>query len=194
MAHKAQPIDIDITLRHMNGGGASVKQYVASKLTGVVSSLPTIQQAAVEVTYESKRPRHRQYVVQATLKGKGVVLRAEERGPDPRSTIDDVRDVLERRVRDWKGRLYFQGRRETAAMKEATASRALELEDADPPPVAEIIRTKSHDTKPMFPEDAIEQMELLDHDFFLFLNAETSQHNVVYKRKEGGYGVIEPAA
>lgn len=192
MGHKAQPIDIDITLRHMNGGGASVKQYVSSKLTGVVSSLPTIQQAAVEITYESKRPRHRQYVVQATLKGKGVVLRAEERGPDPRSTIDDVRDVLERRVRDWKGRLYFQGRRETAAMKEATASRA--LEDLGPPVVAEIIRTKSHDTKPMFPEDAIEQMELLDHDFFLFLNAETGQHNVVYRRKEGGYGVIEPAA
>ena len=194
MARKAEPIDIDITLRHMNGSGASVKQYVTSKLTGVVSALPTVQQAAVEITYESKRPRHRQYVVQATLKGKGVVLRAEERGPDPRSTIDDVRDVLERRVRDWKGRLYFQGRRETAAMKEATASRALELEDAGTPPVAEIIRTKSHDTKPMFPEDAIEQMELLDHDFFLFLNAETGQHNVVYRRKEGGYGVIEPAA
>ena len=193
MGHKAQTIDIDITLRHMNGSGASVKQYVTNKLTGVVSSLPTIQQAAVEITYESKRPRHRQYVVQATLKGKGVVLRAEERGPDPRSSIDDVRDVLERRVRDWKGRLYFQGRRQTAAIKEATASRAFELEDAGPPPIAEIIRTKSHDTKPMFPEDAIEQMELLGHDFFLFLNAESGQHNVVYKRKEGGYGVIEPA-
>ncbi len=192
MGHKAQPIDIEVTLRHMNGGGTTVKEYVANKLTGVVGSLPAIQQAAVEITYESKLPRHRQYVVQVTLKAKGAVLRAEERGPDPRSTIDRVRDVLERRVRDWKGRLYFQGRRETAAIKEAIMARA--SEDVAPAALADIVRTKTHETKPMFPEDAMEQMELLGHDFFLFLNAESGQHNVVYRRQDGGYGVIEPAA
>ena len=56
-----------------------------------------------------------------------------------------------------------------------------------------IVRMKSHEIKPMFPEDAVEQMELLSHDFFFFLNAETGQHNVVYRRKAGGYGLIEPA-
>ncbi len=56
-----------------------------------------------------------------------------------------------------------------------------------------IVRMKSHEIKPMFPEDAVAQMELLSHDFFFFLNAETAQHNVVYRRKAGGYGLIEPA-
>jgi putative sigma-54 modulation protein len=55
------------------------------------------------------------------------------------------------------------------------------------------VRVKGHETKPMNPEDAVEQMELLGHDFFFFLNEETRQHNVVYRRKAGGYGLIEPA-
>jgi putative sigma-54 modulation protein len=190
MGHKAKTVDIDITLRHMNGDGAAVKEYVSGKLGGVVSSLPTVQNAAVKITYEPKHPRHQQYVVQATLQGKGTLMRAEETGGDPRATIDSVRDVLERRIRDWKGRLYFQGRRESAALK-GTSIAQLPLE-VEMEPVGEIVRTKSHETKPMFPEDAIEQMELLGHDFFLFLNAESGQHNVVYRRNKEGYGVIEP--
>ena len=190
MASKATAIDIDITLRHLNGDGAAVKQHVLNKLTGVVRALPAVKRASVEVTYEASRPRHQQYIVQATLTVGGTVLRAEEMGPDPRSTIDSVRDVLERRIRDWKGRVYFQGRRERAALKELSIAQAARR--ADDEPAGEILRIKSHESKPMFPEDATEQMELLGHDFFLFLNAESGQHNVVYRRKKGGYGVIEP--
>ena len=191
MASKATAIDIDITLRHLNGDGAAVKQHVLNKLTRVVRALPAVKRASVEVTYEASRPRHQQYIVQATLTVGGAVLRAEEMGPDPRSTIDSVRDVLERRIRDWKGRVYFQGRRGRAAMKELSIAQA--ARQADDEPAGEILRIKSHESKPMFPEDATEQMELLGHDFFLFLNAESGQHNVVYRRKKGGYGVIEPA-
>ena len=93
-------IDIDITLRHLNGDGAAVKQHVLNKLTGVVRALPAVKRASVEVTYQASRPRHHQHIVQATLTVGGAVLRAEEMGPDPRSTIDSVRGVLERRIRD----------------------------------------------------------------------------------------------
>jgi putative sigma-54 modulation protein len=189
---KASPIDIEITLRHLNGDGEAVKQYVLNKLNGVVRTLPAVKRASVEVTFEASRPRHQQFVVQATVAAGFALLRAEETGPDPRTTIDSVRDVLERRIRDWKGRVYFQRRRETAALKEASFAKVARIEDE--PLIGEIVRTKSHESKPMFPEDAGEQMELLGHDFFLFLNAESGQHNVVYRRKAGGYGVIEPAA
>ncbi len=167
-----------------------------NKLTRVVRALPAVKRASVEVTYEASRPRHQQYIVQATLTVGSTLLRAEEMGPDPRSTIDSVRDVLERRIRDWKGRVYFQGRRERAALKELSIAQAARRADdepvADDEPAGEIPRIKSHESKPMFPEDATEQMELLGHDFFLFLNAESGQHNVVCRRKKGGYGVIEP--
>ena len=80
MASKTTAIDIDITLRHLNGDGAAVKQHVLNKLTGVVRALPAVKRASVEVTYEASRPRHQQYIVQATLTVGGTVLRAEEMG------------------------------------------------------------------------------------------------------------------
>ncbi len=191
MASKTTPIDIEITLRHLNGDGAAVKQHVLNKLNGVVRALPAVNRASVEITFEASRPRHQQYTVQATLAVSRTLLRAEETGPDPRTAIDSVRDVLERRIRDWKGRVYFQRRRASAAVKGSNVAEAAEWEE--PEVTGEIVRTKSHESKPMFPEDAAEQMELLGHDFFLFLNAECGQHNVVYRRKDGNYGVIEPA-
>lgn len=96
------------------------------------------------------------------------------------SAIDSVHDVLARRIRDRKERLY-QAKRQRAART---------LPDDTPDLV---IRVKSHETKPLFTEDAIEQMDLLGHDFFFFLNTETGQHNVVYRRKREGYGLIQPA-
>ena len=192
MASKTTPVDIDVTLRHLNDDGAVVKQYVENKLSSVVRTLPAVNRAVVEVRYDGSRPRHQQYTVQATLAVSRSLLRAEEVGPDPKVAIDSVRDVLERRIRDWKGRVYFSGRRASAAAK---GSNTVEVVEQDEPEVrGEIVRTKSHESKPMFPEDAAEQMELLGHDFFLFLNAESGEHNVVYRRKDGNYGVIEPAA
>ena len=191
-ASKSAAVEVEVTLRHLNGDGGAVKEYVMNKLDGVVRSLPAVNRASVEVTFEASRPRHQQYKVQATLGVSRSLLRAEETGPDPRAVIDSVRDVLERRVRDWKGRVYFSGRRARAAMKGSSIPESAERDE--PVATGEIVRTKSHESKPMFPEDAAEQMELLGHDFYLFLNGESGQHNVVYRRKDGNYGVIEPAA
>lgn len=192
MASKTTPVDVDITLRNVNGDNAEIREHVVNKLSSVVRTLPAVNRASVEVRYDGSRPRHQKYTVQATLAVSKSLLRAEEVGPDPKVAIDSVRDVLERRIRDWKGRVYFSGRRASAAAK---GPNVVEVVEQDEPAVkGEIVRTKSHESKPMFPEDAAEQMELLGHDFFLFLNAESGEHNVVYRRKDGNYGVIEPAA
>ncbi len=107
------------------------------------------------------------------------------------SAIDSVHDVLARRIRDRKERLYQAKRQRAARHKDAVGMEAARTLPDDTPDL--VIRVKSRETKPLFTEDAIEQMDLLGHDFFFSLNAETGQHNVVYRRKREGYGLIQPA-
>ena len=190
MDNSTVPVGIEVTLRHIESAPI-IKKYAQDKLDKVIHSLPNLRSASVEITFEHTRPAGKQYVVQVTLAANGTLLRAEDQGPSPQAAIDSVHDLLERRIRDWKGRVYFQRRRESAAYREAVETEATRRRPEDQ--TSRIVRMKSHDVKPMFPEDAIEQMELLGHDFLFFLNAETSQYNVLYRRKAGGYGLIEPA-
>ena len=190
MGIEASTVEIEVTFRHTEGD-PTLNDYVLKRLGGVIHSLPNLRSAAVEITLENTRPAEQRHVVQVTLAAKGNLLRVEDHGDSARAAIDGVHDLLQRRIRDWKGQAYFRKRREMAAHKQAA-----QLNDARSLPEDRsglIVRLKSHETKPMFPEDAAEQMELLGHDFFFFLNAETGQHNVVYRRKAGGYGLIEPA-
>lgn len=192
MARKQTAPEIQVTFRHVEGAiTEKTKQYIQKRLNRVIGTLPNVRSARAEVTYEATSPAEMRYVVQTTLAADKTVLRVEENGPDPFSAIDRTHDPLARRIRDWKDRVYYRRRQQGAVHKEA-----LTIEE-EAPPVEEddgsIVRLKSHETKPMFPEDAVEQMELLDHDFFFFLNGETGRHNVVYRRKAGGYGLIEPA-
>jgi len=190
MANKATPVGIEVTFRHIEGTEL-VKDYILRRLNKVVRSLPNLRSASVEVTFEHTRPIEQRYVVQVTLAANGTALRVEDRGPEANSTVDSVHDLLERRIADWKGKVYFERRHQAAAYQEKVILEAGALPPEDRTGL--IVRVKSHETKPMSPEDAVEQMELLGHDFFFFLNADTGQHNVVYRRKAGGYGVIEPA-
>lgn len=190
MGVQETPVGIDVTLRNLERERVS-KDYVLDKLEGVIRSLPNLRAASVEMTFEHTRPEVQRYIVQVTLAANGTLVRVEDRGPDPYTTVDSVRDLLERRIRDWKERVYFTKRREQAAYRAAVEEEATRPRPEEP--VGRIVRVKSHEIKPMFPEDAVEQMELLGHDFFFFFNAETGQYNVVYRRKAGGYGLIEPA-
>ena len=190
MVRDTTPVGIEVTLRNIEFGGA-VEEYVLKRLGRIVYSLPNLRAASVVVTFEGTRPADEQFVVQVTLAANGTLIRAEDRGPTTYAAIDSVHDLLDRRIRDWKGRVYYQHRREAAAYQEAVKTEATRLRPEDQ--TGRIVRKKSHEIKPMFPEDAIDQMELLGHDFYFFLNAETDQYNVVYRRKAGGYGLIEPA-
>ncbi|MCI0437977.1 MAG: HPF/RaiA family ribosome-associated protein [Chloroflexi bacterium] len=190
MAIETTPVEIQMTFRHIESASA-VRDYALKKLGKAVHSLPNLRAASVEITFEDTRPLEQRYVVQVTLEANGTLLRVEDRGPDATTTIDRVHDLLDRRIKDWKGRVYFTRRREIAAREEVARMEATALPPEDRSGL--IVRAKSYETKPMLPEDAVEQMELLGHDFYFFLNADTGQHNVIYRRKAGGYGLIEPA-
>jgi putative sigma-54 modulation protein len=190
MTVEQTPVAIEVTVRHAQGE-EEIKSYARQRLDRIIYSLPNLRSALVEVTFEHTRPADRRYTVQVTLAANGAQVRVEDRGRSANATIDRAHDLLERRIRDWKGKVYYGRRREQAAQKEAVATETARVLPDDRSEY--ITRVKGHETKPMTPEDAVEQMELLGHDFYFFLNNSTGQHNVVYRRKAGGYGLIEPA-
>jgi putative sigma-54 modulation protein len=147
---------------------------------------------SVEVTASLVRNWH---VVEITVHADGVLLRGEEKSADMYTSIDQVVDKLERQLKKYKGKLIHR-QRELSSRRNAAAAPPLETLPA-PAGVEEeyagrLVRTKRFAVKPMSPEEAALQMELLGHDFYVFANSETEQVNVVYRRKDGDYGLIEP--
>src|SRR5699024_3677298 len=123
-----------------------------------------------------------------------LLLRAEEHHADLYAAIDLVVDKLERQIRKYKTKVNRKFRQKGAAKHvfaelEKEAKDIAEEEESDE---IEIVRTKRFNLKPMDSEEAILQMDMLGHSFFVFTNAETNDTNVVYKRKDGKYGLIEP--
>jgi putative sigma-54 modulation protein len=133
------------------------------------------------------------HVVEITLSANGVLLRAEERSEDMYQSIDQAVEKLERQLKRHKDRLHSHSRgvvrTEVAPLPEEEGEQ--QIEEEAPQQLPPIVRTKTLAVKPMSPEEAALQMELLGHDFFVFRNAETEQFNVVYRRREGNYGLIE---
>jgi len=136
------------------------------------------------VVLSAKKGRHR---AELTLHANGLILRSEAETPDLYASIDDAVDRLERRIRKYKTRINRRMRR-TALVVPPSPGEADEEQEEE----VRILRVKRFPVKPMDPEEAILQMNLLGHDFFVFRNAETGEVNVTYRRKEGGYGLIEP--
>ena len=127
-----------------------------------------------------------QQKIEVTIPVKGNTIRAEESSTDMYVSIDLVEEVIERQLRKYKNKIVDK---QQAA---ANFQKAYLDKDYDEDEEVKIIRTKKFGIKPMYPEDACVQMELLGHNFFVFFNAETEQVNVVYKRKGNTYGLIEP--
>ena len=124
--------------------------------------------------------------VVVTLSVKGSIIRSEQVSNDMYVSIDLVEEVIERQLRKYKNKIADK-KQAADSFQKAYLDKEYE-EDEE----VKIIRTKKFDIKPMYPEDACVQMELLGHNFFVFCNAETDQVNVVYKRKGNTYGLIEP--
>jgi putative sigma-54 modulation protein len=124
------------------------------------------------------------HVVEATmLLNGGLLIRAEEKSPDMYASIDMVVEKLERQIRKYKTRINRKARQ--------TGGPADEVRNVDDDEEPRIVRTKRFAIKPMIPDEAVLQMNLLGHDFFVFTNAETNEANVVYRRKDGNFGLIE---
>ena len=137
----------------------------------------------VHVTLSTEKNRQK---IEITIPMKGSIIRAEEVSSDMYVSIDLVEEVIERQLRKYKNKIVDK-QQAAANFQKEYIDKDYEEEDE-----VKIIRTKKFGIKPMYPEDACVQMELLGHNFFVFYNAETEQVNVVYKRKGNTYGLIEP--
>lgn len=126
--------------------------------------------------------------IEVTIPVKGTIIRSEQVSDDMYVSIDLVEEVIERQLRRYKKKIIDKHQEGPGYF----TSDFFDVPDEDEANDIKIVRTKRFGMKPMFPEDACVQMELLGHAFFVFRNAETDEVNVVYKRKNGSYGLIEP--
>lgn len=139
-----------------------------------------------QVRLEVERGQH---IVEVTIPISGLILRGEQQSSDMYASLDQVIDKLERQVRKYKTRINRKARTNGSAVAVADAEPDIEEEDDGP----RLVKTKRFTIKPMHPEEAIMQMNLVGHDFFVFVNGESGEVNVVYKRHDGNYGLIEPS-
>jgi len=164
--------------------------YVEQKVGKLDRYLSTITEARMELTSEPTRSQADSQVAQLTVRSKGIILRSEERSGDIFTSVDMVMDKIKRQIDRYKRK-----RRNRFRAPPVEESIDLELEeDLAEEEIIEgrVVRTKTFHVAPMDPEEAIEQMELLGHTFFVFYNADVGQINVVYKRRDGNYGLIQP--
>jgi putative sigma-54 modulation protein len=159
----------------------AIRSYAEKRLGKLERQLPdpTIE---LELSAETNPSIKASNVAEATVWTKGPVLRARESSQDMRASIDQLVDKLERQVTRYREK---RGRRRRP-------SRQAPEEGIPMNEKLEIVRTKQFAVKPMSAEEAVLQLELVGHDFFVFRNADSEEVNIVYRRRQGGYGLIEP--
>ena len=160
----------------------SLKETVESKL-GKLERYFT-PDTEIHVTLSVQREHQK---IEVTIPVKGNIIRSEQESTDMYVSIDLVEEVIERQLRKYKNKLVAKHQEGNNFNKEL-----FDTEETFDDDEIRIVRTKKFGIKPMFPEDACVQMELLGHNFFVFCNAETDQVCVVYRRKDGTFGLIEP--
>ncbi|MCX7709976.1 MAG: ribosome-associated translation inhibitor RaiA [Clostridia bacterium] len=170
----------------VSGRNIEVTDALKEKVVKKMSRLEKFFNPGTEVHVTMGVQKNRQ-IIEVTIYFNGSVIRAEEANDDMYTSIDKVIDILERQIRKNKTRLEKKLREDAFQVGNFAV-------DHDIPEEHEfkVVRTKKFAVKPMAVEEAILQMNLLGHEFFMFSNAETKEVNVVYKRKNGNYGLIEP--
>jgi len=178
-------MELQITGKNMELTPA-VRRYIERKLGKLNRHLPHIIESRVEIAEEKTRSPQQRFVARATVAGDGARFHSEERGEDLFQAIDKVAAVMIRQLEHHKGKRYEKGRNSSLTRGEPKE----EVETAKPAP--EVVKVKRFVMKPMTVAEAAHQMELLGHNFFLFFNADTEELNLLYQRKDGNYGLIEP--
>ena len=194
-------MDIQIQSRNVELN-PEAHDYIRKKFDRLQRHLRRMSDAKIEVSRTSARAQADKIIVQMTVTAGGSTLRGQESGVNLFAAVDAVADVLDRQIRRLKGRVYRSAQARKAAGRAASeAEAAIVTEDLDfvddedlelYEQLGRVVRTKRFAMKPMSVEDAAMQMELLSHDFFLFYNDASGEYNVVYRRSDGDYGVIEP--
>jgi putative sigma-54 modulation protein len=168
-----------------------INDYVMKKIAKIDRLLSGVEEARIDLSYvKSARNAADRQVAQITVHGKGFILRTEERSDDIFAAIDASMDKLTRQIERYKGK-HHRGRGDGTPASEV-AEVVAETEDIGTALPA-IVRRKQFTLVPMGETEALEQMLLLGHEnFFVFYNAETNSINVIYRRRDGTYGLIEP--
>ncbi|NWF76032.1 MAG: ribosome-associated translation inhibitor RaiA [Nitrospirae bacterium] len=172
-------MNIIVTGRHLEIT-QSLKSYAEKKIKRINKYLSSITEAIVTITVEKYRHK-----VEVLLKANGVLIQAESVTGEVYSSIDEVSEKLERQIKKYKEKLVSHRKNEG---KTSTVSAKVEI----PAEVGKIIKNKRFELKPMSPDEAVMQMELLDKDFFVFTNDNSGDINVIYRRRDGNFGLIEP--
>ena len=159
----------------------SLKTAIEDKLSKLERYFKPDTEVKVTLSVEKERQK-----IEVTIPVKGGIIRSEQTSNDMYVSIDLVEEVIERQLRKYKNKIVDRKQASGSFQQEFLNRDYEESEDI------RIIRSKKFDIKPMYPEDACVEMELLGHSFYVFTNAETDQVNVVYKRKGNTYGLIEP--
>ena len=164
----------------------SLKDYALQKLGKLDKHLNDAARLELELHVERNPSISQNQVAEATIWTKGPVLRARESSTDMKASIDLLVEKLERQARRYRDKR----RRGPGRGNHHNIAEGIPVVADEERPV--IVKTKQFAIKPMTPEEAVLQLELIGHDFFVFQNADTSDVNVVYRRRDGNYGLIEP--
>lgn len=183
------PNKVEVQTRNMHLN-KNLEDYVTKKAAKLDHYLPAIEEARVELThYKTARSATDRNVAQITVRGKGIILRTEERADEMHAAFDAAINNMQRQIDRYKGK-HYRGRGNGQSAADLTEETPLD-ETGELLPL--IARRKKFMLIPMNEEEAIEQMRLLGHDnFFIFYNGETHRINVLYRRRNGSYGLIEP--
>ena len=165
----------------------SIRRYAEEKLDRIERQLPDETQIEVELKLETNPSISADHIAEATVWTKGSTLRAREASNAFETSIDQLSDKLERQVKRYRDK---RSRRETGrrANGNQTDEPTFSGEQLD----RMIVKSKQFELQPLTPDEAAVELELIGHDFFVFTNAETGLTNVVYRRRAGAYGLIEP--
>jgi putative sigma-54 modulation protein len=181
-------VKIDIFGRNMEVTDR-IREYVNKKISKLDRFMSDIDEARVDLKYvASARNANDRQVAQITVRGRRFILRSEERADDIFTAFDAAVDKMQRNIERYKGK-HWRGRGDGRSAAEVVEAPEQEVE----PEEITIARRKTFELVPMTEVEALEQMKLLEHDnFFIFFNVENNAINVLYRRRDGNYGLIEP--
>ena len=165
----------------------SIKSYAEEKLGKLDRQLHELTQVELELAVERNPSISANQIAEATIWTKGPVLRAREASGDMRASIDQLTEKLLRQVKHYRDRRTRRNMRSNGAVP--SGGMPVTSEEVEP----QIVKTKQFAVKPMSAEEAVLQLELVGHDFFVFRSDDSGEINVIYRRRNGGYGLIEPS-
>lgn len=182
--------ELDIQARNMEVTDR-INDYIEKKASKLDRFLPAIEETRVELSFEkSARSAADRHIAQITVRGKNLLLRSEERADDIFAAFDTALDKIQRQIDRYKGKRY-RGRGDGRSASDIAPMPVIEEVEDDEEDV--IVRRKKFALIPMNEAEAIEQMKLLGHDnFFIFFDADANQVKVLYRRRNGTYGLIVP--